>query len=138
MHSHYFLHTASITSIECGKFRSSWYCLATDSHSCSVFGIWRHINLVQWNENLNNVPYLLIQYVVQNISCHSKMLIILLIILYFSRYVMKERHQKVEIWTSQKPKQETRLKTRVNPCLRSHQERKRIWKISVLRKHLNY
>jgi len=28
---------------------------------------------------------------------------------------MKERHQKVETWTSQKPKEETRLKMRVNP-----------------------
>jgi len=36
-----------------------------------------------------------------------------------------ERHQKVEIWTSQKPKKETPLKTRVNPCPRSHQERKK-------------
>jgi len=37
---------------------------------------------------------------------------------------MNERHQKVEIWTSQKLKEEARLKTRVNPCPRSHQERK--------------
>jgi hypothetical protein len=44
------------------------------------------------------------------------MLIILLNILYFSRYIMKERHQKVEIWTGQKLKKETRLKTRANPC----------------------
>jgi len=51
---------------------------------------------------------------------------------------MKERHQKVEIRTSQKPNKETRLKTRVNLCLRSHQERKRIRKISVLKRHLNY
>jgi len=29
---------------------------------------------------------------------------------------MKVRHQKVEIWTSQKPKKENHLKTRVNPC----------------------
>jgi len=53
---------------------------------------------------------------VQNISCHSKMLIILLNISYFSRYIMKVRHQKVELWVSQNPKKETRLKTRVNPC----------------------
>jgi len=52
------------------------------------------------------------------------MLIILLNILYFPRYIMNERHQKVEIWTSQKLKEEARLKTRVNPCPRSHQERK--------------
>jgi hypothetical protein len=29
---------------------------------------------------------------------------------------MKERHQKVEMWTSQKSKKEAPLKTRVNPC----------------------
>ena len=29
---------------------------------------------------------------------------------------MKVRHQKVEIWISQKPKKENHLKTRVNPC----------------------
>ena len=29
---------------------------------------------------------------------------------------MKVRHQKAEIWTSQKPKKENNLKTRVNPC----------------------
>jgi len=29
---------------------------------------------------------------------------------------MKVRHQKVEIWTSHKPKKETPLKTRVNAC----------------------
>jgi hypothetical protein len=44
------------------------------------------------------------------------MLTILLNISYFSGYIMKERHQKVEIWTSQKPKKEVRLQTRVNPC----------------------
>jgi len=38
---------------------------------------------------------------------------------------MKARHQKVEIWTSQKPKKENHLKTRLNPCPRSQQERKR-------------
>ena len=53
------------------------------------------------------------------------MLIILLDILNFSRYIMKERHQKVELWTSQKPKKEARLETWVNPCPRSHQERKK-------------
>jgi len=51
---------------------------------------------------------------------------------------MKETHQKVEIWTSQKPKKETRLKTRVNLCPRSHKERKRsaswksVWIINSL------
>jgi len=38
---------------------------------------------------------------------------------------MKERHQKVEIWTSQKPKKETCLKMRMNPCHRSRQENKK-------------
>jgi hypothetical protein len=37
---------------------------------------------------------------------------------------MKERRQNVEIRTGQKPKKETPLKTRVNPCPRCHQERK--------------
>ena len=53
------------------------------------------------------------------------MSVLLLIVLYFSRYRMKERHQKVQIRTSQKPKKETRLKTRVNSCTRSHKENKR-------------
>jgi len=43
------------------------------------------------------------------------MLTILLNILNLSRYIMKETHQKVEIWTSQKLKKEIRLKTRVLP-----------------------
>ena len=102
-----------------------------------VFGIWKHINLVKWHETLNNVPCLLIQNAVQYIACHSKMLIILLNIFYFSRYIMKVRHQ-VEIWTSQEPKKENHLKTRVNPCPRSHQERKKRQKISVLKKRFNY
>jgi len=38
---------------------------------------------------------------------------------------MKVRHQKVEIWTSQKPKKENHLKTRVNPCPRSNQGKKK-------------
>jgi len=38
---------------------------------------------------------------------------------------MKVRHQKVEIWTSQKPKKENRLRTRVNPCPRSHPKKKK-------------
>jgi hypothetical protein len=47
---------------------------------------------------------------------------------------MKERNQMVKIWTGQKPKKEARLKTLVNPCLRSHQERRRRRKISGLKK----
>jgi len=66
------------------------------------------------------------------------MLIILLNIFYFSRYIMKVRHQKVEIWAGQKPKKENHLKRRVNPRPRSHQERKRRRKISVLKKRLNF
>jgi hypothetical protein len=66
------------------------------------------------------------------------MLIALFNILYFSRYIMKERHQEVEILTSQKRKKKARLKTRVNRCPCSHQESKRRQTISVLKKRLNY
>jgi hypothetical protein len=53
---------------------------------------------------------------------------------------MKERHQKVVIYTSQKPKKEARIKTRFNPGLRSRKKKKKKKKkkIRVLKKHLNY
>jgi len=95
------------------------------------------MNSVKLNETLNNVPYLLIQNAVRNISFRSKMSVLLLITLYFSGYRM-ERCQKVQIWTSQKPKKETRLKTRVNSCTRSHQEKKSKRKTRVLKKRLNF
>jgi hypothetical protein len=50
---------------------------------------------------------------------------------------MKERLQKVQIRTSQKPKKETRLKTWVNSYIRSHQEKNRKRKTRLLKKRLN-
>jgi hypothetical protein len=38
---------------------------------------------------------------------------------------MQGRHQKVETQTIQEPKKETRLKTRVNSCPRSHKKKKK-------------
>jgi len=41
-----------------------------------LFLVSENTNLVKGNETLSNVPCLLIQNAVQNIYCHSKMLII--------------------------------------------------------------
>lgn len=82
-----------------------------------------------------DIPYLLIQSVVRNISCCSKMLIFLLIILYYSRWRMKATHQKVNIRTNQRPKKEIRLKERVNsyPAEKKKKtEYQRLWKASEL------
>jgi len=67
------------------------------------------------------------------------MLIILLNIFYFYRYVHNEGETlEGGDMDQSKAKKENYLKTQVNPCPRSHQERKRRQKISVLKKHLNY
>ena len=91
----------------CVKFHNAWYCFKTANHYWCVFGLWKDMHSAKWNETLTPLTY------------YSKILIFLLLILYFSRYRTKVRRRKVKIWTSQNPKKAARQKIRVNSCRRS-------------------